>query len=1152
MAFLHNIRTIARYEARTLRRSWFFRLFAIGALFIFTSMNIGLFSPVGDEPWELVAIPSSVPLITLYLLNIGQALIVIFLAADFLKRDKKLDTNEVLYTRSVSNLEYITGKTWGILRLFIGLDILILCIGLLMNLISTRMSIEISAYLWYLLIICVPTIIFSLGLAFVLMSLIRNQAITFMLLLGYAALNMFYLYHRADSLFDYMAFGFPVFKSGIIGFDNIPVIITQRLMYFSLGMSLVMATVLLFRRLPQSKLQRGLSFAMMLLFASCAIACTVNIYKGYRERLRDKSLVIETNRKYEKQNFTSLTDASIQVEHNGTRVNASATLSIINDNREAVGTYLFSLNPSLAVTGITSGGRRLPFRRVNHIIEVDPEESLLPGNSDTLTINYSGTISESFCYPNFTDNIKDNPYRVEMLNVNKRQAFLTDDYVLLTPETHWYPVTGLNFYPASPARIKTDFTMFTLRVRTKPGLTAISQGMGATEEGEFVFNPESPLTGLTLAIGNYVTDTMKIGSVVYITSHFPGNDYYRQDLAELKDTLSHLVSGIMRELETSFSAKYPFTTLTLLEVPVQFYSYPKNSTQTRAELQPSLILLPERLATIQNAGFGKQFTRQKRRMARSSQVITDRELQVRIFNNFIRNTFISGQNFRFVNGVAFNEPTRYRLGPSFYFFRNNFYSSEYPVINAVFETHLQKVEIPGQAPGMTSFFGNLTENDRANLILREKSFRELLERNPGGDTIRSVLTLKGDYLFNLLRSRAGSVEFNEWFRSYIDLNKFRRIDILKMNSDIRERFGFEFYPFLDEWFNGTERPGFLFTGLQASEIIVGDRSRYRVTFIASNPESVPGLFNVAFRTGTGPGGMAGMSMTEMSGQRGGFSIAVQGRGLEASDISRIVWMEPNETKKINIVLDARPRAVLVNTLLSKNLPGELTMPVDEIVRSRERPVDIPDEEILKSFPDQNNPGEIIVDNEDPGFSASLHLTESPLKKLLGISSSNGQTYQQIRMMNAPEYWQPVVQSSYYGRFVRSALYTRGGTGDRTLTWNAVIDRPGYYDIYTYVGKTIDRMMITTGRAGGGPGGGPPGGPGPASQRQGESPFKDMHFKIYHDDGVEEITLDYESAEGGWNNLGRYYLSSGSARVELTNLSSGRVVIGDAVKWVLQN
>jgi ABC-type transport system involved in multi-copper enzyme maturation permease subunit len=190
MAFLHNIRTVAQYEAKTLRRSWFFRLFSIGALIIFTFFNIGMFSPIGGEQWSMISIPASVPLINMYLLNIAQAIVVIFLAADFLKRDKKLDTNEVLYTRSMSNFEYVIGKTWGILRLFLGLDILILLLGLVVNITSKSMTIDFMAYFSYLFIICVPTILFSLGLAFVLMSLIRNQALTFLLLLGYAALIM--------------------------------------------------------------------------------------------------------------------------------------------------------------------------------------------------------------------------------------------------------------------------------------------------------------------------------------------------------------------------------------------------------------------------------------------------------------------------------------------------------------------------------------------------------------------------------------------------------------------------------------------------------------------------------------------------------------------------------------------------------------------------------------------------------------------------------------------------------------------------------------------------------------------------------------------------------------------------------------------------
>jgi hypothetical protein len=1148
MAFLFNIRTVAKYEAKTLRRSWFFRLFSFGALFIFTILNLGFFSPIGDENWELVSIPSSVPLINLYILNIGQAIVVIFLAADFLKRDKKLDTNEVLYTRSMSNLEYITGKTWGILRLFLGLNIVILSLGLLMNIISKTMTIDFMSYISYLLIISVPTIIFSLGLAFLLMSLIRNQALTFLILLGIAALDIFYLWFRMGSIFDYMAFGLPVFKSGVVGFNNLSFVVNQRLLYLFLGLAMVLATVLLFRRLPQSRLHRILTIIFLILFLGGALNCGYNTFSVFNTSKNFKKLVIETNKKFENKIFESVTEAYITFNHEGKSFEATADLGIINNNSVPLTSYIFSLNPSLNVEKVASAGRELKFLRTNQIIEIDPGRALEPGKKDSIRISYSGTINESFCYPNYSDNLRESPYRISLMNVNKRQSFLDEKYVLLTPEAQWYPVAALNYYPENPARIKIDFTDYTLRVKNELGLAAVSQGRMKTENGYSLFKSSSPLTGLTLAIGNYLSDTLRVDSVEYISYYFPGHDYYKKDLSEIKDTLPNLVSGIMRDLETSFSTRYPFKTLSLVEVPVQFYSYPKKNTQTRAEVQPSMVLLPEKLSTIENAGFNKRFLQQKKRMARNNQVITDKELKVRLFNDFIKNAFISGVNYHLSNGVPSNEPLRYRLGPSFYFFKNNFYSNEYPVINAVFESHLQHLTRLENEDGFMAGFGALSDNDKANLILKNSSFKDLLAKNPSGDTIRTVLTVKGDWLFNYLRSKAGINEFTPWFSEYIDNNRFKSIDIQKFNDDVKAKFGFEFYPSLDAWFNSKEQPGFLFTGLKATEIIVGDRSRYQVTFIASNPEPVAGLFNVSFRTGSEDLLNRKIQAEKIMVQSGGgdkFAISVRGRGMEADDISKIILMGPGEAKKIGIVLDAEPRAMMINTLYSRNIPGEITLPFDEIVKAKGYVKEFSGEELLGTIPPFTDPSDIIVDNEDHGFIYNRQNISSPLKKLLGIKNHTENTYMNISNWNTPEYWQPVVLTSYFGKYVRSAFYTRSGNGDKSLAWTTIIKDPGYYDIYCYVGKVTDRMKVKTGGGQGNNGESD-------DESRGDDRFKEMHYKVYHDEGVDDITIDYEHADGGWNNLGRFYLSHDTAKVVLTNKSAGRMVIGDAIKWVKQN
>jgi hypothetical protein len=1146
MEFFHNIITVAHYEAKTLRRSWFFRLFSIGAVMILTFMNIGIFSPIGDESWTAVSIPSSLPLINLYLLNIGQAIVVIFLAADFLKRDKKLDTNEVLYTRPMSNFEYVTGKTLGILRLFITLDLLILAIGLTINIISKRMSLDLASYIQFLLIIPVPTIIFSLGLAFILMSVVRNQAITFLLLLGYAAMNMFYLWFRAGSVFDYMAFGMPVFKSGMIGFEDLSIIIYQRLIYFCLGMSMVFGTILLFKRLPQSKLQNNLAIALMAVFfagSGYSLYRTLDVWQSGKDL---KESVISTNRQYELKDFPNTISATINVNHKGKTIEATADLEILNDNDSKIDKYIFSLNPSLTVTKVISGGSEIPFKRDGHILGADPGRFLAPGETDSLRIIYSGSVSEEFCYPNYSDNIRDNPYRIIMVNVKKRQAFLTDEYVLLTPETHWYPVSGLNYYPTNPARVKVDFTRFSLNARSDMNLVAASQGMPSEKNGTWSYRSEIPYTGLTLAMGKYICDTVMIHDVRYILWHYKGNDYYKSDLGELKDTLKYLVSGVMRELETNFTVKYPFKTLSFVEAPVQFFSFPRKNTQTRAEVQPSLVIVPEKLATIDQAGFGKRFTRQKKQMARNNQVITDKELQVRLFNSFVRNTFISGENYQFRNGSLINEPTRFRLGPSFYFFRNNFFSPDYPVINAVFESHLQRINAPARPQWVEMMSGNVSDNDKANIILKGKSFRELMAQNPGDDTIRTVLSVKGDYLFNLIRSKAGITEFSDWLKKYLDNNAFRRINLYTFSNDINAKFGFEFYPFLKTWFDGKDQPGFLISSLQAKEIVVDDRSRYQVTFIASNHENTGGLFNISFQTGGTSGGNSGRSGFDVQSD-GGRMTYVRGSGMEGSGISKIIYLPPREAKKISLVTDNLPRVLTVNTLFSKNLPGEIKYPIDDIVKSKDKSGIIKDEEVNVPLPALSEGNEMIVDNEDSGFVNLRKSDSSPLKRILGVKREQGEIYGTIRQWNPPDYWQPIILSSYYGKYVRSAVYTRSGTGDKTVTWKGIIKKPGYYDIYVYIGKVSDRVTVM----GSGKAAQEISSPGAPMVSDNNDPYKDLHYKVFHDDGAEDVTVDWKTAEPEWNKIGTYYLSPDTVKVSLSNQSQGPLVIGDAVKWVLQ-
>ena len=69
------------------------------------------------------------------------------------------------------------------------------------------------------------------------------------------------------------------------------------------------------------------------------------------------------------------------------------------------------------------------------------------------------------------------------------------------------------------------------------------------------------------------------------------------------------------------------------------------------------------------------------------------------------------------------------------------------------------------------------------------------------------------------------------------------------------------------------------------------------------------------------------------------------------------------------------------------------------------------------------------------------------------------------------------------------------------------------------------------------------------QRRGKQYFEQFHLIVYHDDGTDEVTLSVADSEDNWNFLGTYYISEGTAKVEMTDESKGRVVFADAVKWV---
>jgi hypothetical protein len=171
---------------------------------------------------------------------------------------------------------------------------------------------------------------------------------------------------------------------------------------------------------------------------------------------------------------------------------------------------------------------------------------------------------------------------------------------------------------------------------------------------------------------------------------------------------------------------------------------------------------------------------------------------------------------------------------------------------------------------------------------------------------------------------------------------------------------------------------------------------------------------------------------------------------------------------------------------------------------------------------KNGKNEVVIDNEDDGFSEHQAGNEAYLKSLVQTGKHNQYKYTSIHSWDPPREWKPVLRSEFYGRYVHSASYTRAGSGERTAAWVADLPVKGIYDVYFYLDK-VNGIW----------------------RRSNKSP--DYNFRIYHDQEVEKIIRSSADAEDGWNYLGTFSFSFDSAKVELSNQTQGDMIFADAVK-----
>lgn len=1099
MSFINNIQSVAKYESKILIRSWFFKVFTVLAILILGFFDFTmLVTEDSGGLWMAKAIPSNIPYINLLLLNTGQAVIAIFLSSEFLKRDKKLDTSEVFYVRPLSNAEYVIGKIWGNLRVFLILNLIVMAIALVFNYMAQGTSADLPAYAIYFFLISIPTLVFIIGLSIFLMLVFKNQALTFIILLGYIGLTIFYISDKFYYVFDYMAYSLPLVKSSIVGFSNLETVLNHRAIYLFAGMAFIFFTIYLFRRLPNSSRSSypWLVLSVCMLFVSGAAG-----YKHVRsilEESRVRTLYTEINNQYVHTPKMVIERYDISLEQQPETFSSKVDMKGLALEPSSV--FTFCLNPGLEVDEIESEGKKLEFKRDNQILLVDFGRQVVPGDTVAFSIRYGGKINSKFCYLDIPAELLQKEYKNFLFNIDKQYVFQTKDYLLFTPETYWYPRPGTSYSDESPDWQQTYFSKFGLQVKPLPGLVPLSQGEGVKkEDGSYSFEAEYPSQTISLVIGNYKQQKMESDSTLYSIWHMEGHDYYTATFDSIRDTIPTFVRNIREHMERTYKLTYPFKRFSIVEVPVQFSSYPRAWSKAQETVQPEMVLFPEKACVFGQMDVETMYKNQMKWAKWGGQEITEVEAKIRALNSCLWTFARQEGNFNFSSSGRGNynissEDNPFFLFPQLYNYRYNIFSPEWPVANTAIELYLQKKT---DNYGWEREINGISNNEKASLLMEKQTFKELLSDTEHRDLLGNIISLKVYRLFAIPEINIGVNAFRDSLYTLLERNTFRNIQFENLLDTLGQVGQADIRSELADWDQKIPLP--VYSLGEPDVIRVNDRGQE--TFVLklqiSNNSDYDGIVQIDIR-----------------------------RGSNQPDprSSRKIPLEAHQTKQLVSVWEDPIYDMTVNTMTSGNLPSVIYLPFNNVRKENRKNTDTDGDYII---PDTSFgiEGEIIVDNED----SLLFVLSEPevvglLPKWLDKVGDTSFKYSGVSSWRPPLQWTATTNANYYGKYIRSAYMIKSGNGGQTATWKVPVPDEGQYDVYYYVSK--DNELRYNNRAEG-----------------------EYHFKVSQGEETEDAYINLRRAREGWEQLGVYYFAADTAYITLTNECKLRSVTADAVKLV---
>ncbi len=1108
---IFRIWSIARYEAKVIMRGWTFRTafllpLAFLAVFLLSSvfhnmhaisLIMGFYSNHTTTPWIMTI-----------LYSVYSGIVLAAVATNSAWLEWKLITLDGARVRPWTNVDYAIGKLVGqfIPFLIMTVSVMVFVIGI--NFFSLEMTVFTAGYLLYPLIIWVPAFFFIAGLSMFVSRIVRNQMVS-LLIVTASVLFSVAMADRYFHLFDITAFRLPLLYSSITGFSFPELIAWQRLLYLTAGLVLVGLTAITSRRPPGRRLTPVAASVVTAVLLSISIYAGIQ-YADYfltgeelRENIREASSLLRPVPR-----IVPL-DYDISVDQEGRAIDCVVRVVLENRSGSPVDRYILTLNPGLNVSDVTSPSGEIGFERRLHILEVYPPESLQTGGKDTIEVRYDGIVE---CRAMFSDL----PERIHSATLSFRDIFkmpftgqgifrvprdlapLRYDYMLLVPEAMWYPVPGLPYDPRYPEDDHVDFSGFRINVNPRAGLKAISQGMRSIgEDGSCRFEPEYPLKGITLAIGEFITRTIEIDSLEYSLWSTPGSENLIGMMESASDTLPDLIAYNRDKFEYSLGLTYPFRRFTVLEVPASFWPFNRPLRETGSGfVQPEIILVCERgsilgLSSLPvSLGHNRKYAEKRKRSLE--------EINRRSISFYLKNSLY---------GLC--SDNRNNIFPMYYRQVTGIATSRYPYLGLLFE-HMAGENVLNRERRRDFSSDGFTDGERASQMIMRGELFEAVMRSQDFRWAGNMIGYWAGHHYYLIDAASPEGTLEKFLRDLVESNRFRTIEETELLESFATEFGFRLESILIDLNDPVDIPGYVYSSFDCCKFVDGDRERFRLSFDVLNREGVGGVLVIT------------AALKYPQAVRKAMKRKVK------NPVVAVEALAPGESRRIEFVVDYKPLTVWIHTMISRNVPSRITWGPHLDVRSScggkrrgQWAVEMSD------FKE----GCVLVDDRDPEFEVVGGKGGGFLRRLVTGPDIESDRFEIRRLRRSPPArWSTIIHVGFFGTYIKSARCIRAGDGGSKAVWRAQIPEDGSYDVYCHI---LDPFRRYNERG----------------RKEEGLDRVEHHYIVHHSDGSNEVVLLPDQCEDGWNLLGRYFFEEGEAIVELSDESPVLYVIADAVKWV---